>query len=110
MGHRQIQIGAAAGVCAVVAGTAIGVLAIYGGSDSGLNAKTEPTEIDTDHAGGTVRTRGPQRFAERHRARRDPRGTGRSRLYRVDWVMGRSSVDEGWLVVSRERPRSGGRA
>jgi hypothetical protein len=40
-----VQIGAAAGACAVIAGTAIGVLATHDGLDSGLTAKTEPTEI-----------------------------------------------------------------
>ena len=40
-----VQIGATAGACAVIAGTASGVLATHHGPDSRLTAKTEPTEI-----------------------------------------------------------------
>ena len=45
MKNIAVQIGAAASACAVIAGTAIGVLATHDGPDSGLTAKTEPTEI-----------------------------------------------------------------
>jgi hypothetical protein len=40
-----VQIGAATGACAVIAAAAIGVMATRDGQDSGLVAKTEPTEI-----------------------------------------------------------------
>jgi hypothetical protein len=45
MKNITVQMGAAAGACAVIAGTAIGVLTTHDGRDSGLTAKTEPTEI-----------------------------------------------------------------
>ena len=81
MKNIAVQIGAAAGACAVIAGTAIGVLATHDGPDSGLTAKTEPTEITQTTQVAPSCAAGPQRFAERHRACAAAiRGTGRSRL------------------------------